>query len=134
MPCLMKLVAKVVPFLNGSDPDGNPKYLGPKATKIHRYLLVLCVAKSEPIFRSLGKEIDNSVYFTLYKLWQVANSFKDISPHHLPISYERTKVAVKVYNMLSEKGLVIIKNIEGTTHVAITKKGDEISEQLLQDL
>ena len=49
------------------------------------------------MFRLSGKEIDNSIYFTLYALKEIANSFKDISPYHLPINYDRTKVASKVY-------------------------------------
>jgi hypothetical protein len=113
LPCLIKRVAKVVPFLNGRDSNGNIVCLGPQRTKIHRYLLVLSVAESEPIFRSFGKEIDNSVCFTLYKLWTIANSFKDISPWYLPITYDRTKVAIKIYNVISNAGLVVIKKIDG---------------------
>ncbi|MGA9153390.1 MAG: hypothetical protein WBZ36_22660, partial [Candidatus Nitrosopolaris sp.] len=125
----MKLVARVIPVLNGTDSDGNPKYLGPVATKIHRYLLVLCVAKSEPIFRSLGKEIDNSIYFTIYTLATIAKSFK------VPITYDRTKVAIKIYDMISNNGgLVTIKTIDGDHYVTTTKKGDNVSEQLLPDL
>jgi hypothetical protein len=140
LPCLIKRVAKVIPVLNGRDSNGNIVCLGPQRTKIHRYLLVLCVAKSEPIFRSLGKEIDDSVYFTLYQLSKVANLFKDISPWHLPITYDRTKVAIKIYNMISKNndvgpysGLVTIKKIDGDTYVTTTKKGDEVCTKLLQD-
>jgi hypothetical protein len=86
------------------------------------------------MFRLLGKEIDNSIYFTLYKLWQVANSFKDISPYHLPIRYDRTKVTIKVYNMISNTGLVAVRKIDGDTYVTTTKKGDDVSERFLQDL
>jgi hypothetical protein len=82
---------------NGRNSDGKPKFLGPETTKIHRYLLVLWVAKSEPMFRLQEKEIDNLIYFTLYKLSKVADSFKDINPYHLPINYDRSKVAIKVY-------------------------------------
>jgi hypothetical protein len=105
---MIKLVASVVPILNGRDSEGNVICLGPQSTKIHRYLLVVFLAKSTQMFRLLGKEIDNSIYFTLYKLWQVANSFKDISPYHLPIRYDRTKVAIKIYNMISNTGLVAV--------------------------
>ena len=97
-----------------------------------RYLLVVFLAKSTQIFRLSGKEIDNSIYFTLYQLSKVADSIRDISPYHLPIQFDRTKGAIKIYNMMSKNGLVIIKNIEGTTYVTITEKGDEVSEQLLQ--
>jgi hypothetical protein len=140
----LKRVARVVPVLNGRDSDGKPKYLGAETTKILRYLLVLCVAESSPTFRLSAtgvKEMDNSSYFTLYMLSKLANSFRDISPWHLPITYDRTKVAIKIYNMISKNndvgpysGLVTIKKIDGDTYVTTTKKGDDISEQLLEDL
>jgi hypothetical protein len=130
---IIKLVASVVPILNGKDSEGNVICLGPESTKIHRYLLVVFLAKSTQMFRLLGREIDNSIYFTLYKLWQVANSFKDISPYHLPIRYDRTKVAIKVYNMISNTGLVAVRKIEGDTYVTITEKGDDVSTKLLQN-
>jgi hypothetical protein len=44
------------------------------------------LAKSAQMFRLSGKEIDNSIYFTLYALKEIANSFKDISPYHIPIN------------------------------------------------
>lgn len=99
---IIKRIARVVPVLNGRDSDRKPKYLGPETTKIHRYLLVLWRAKSSPTFRLAGKgvkEIDNSFYYTMYMLWKIANSFKDLSPWHLPITYDRTKVAIKIYDM-----------------------------------
>jgi len=61
------------------------------------------------MFRLSVKEIDNSIYFTLYALKEIASSFKDISPYHLPINYDRSKVAIKVYNMISSNDLVDIK-------------------------
>jgi hypothetical protein len=82
------------------------------------------------MFRLSGKEIDNSIYFTLYALKEIANSFKDISPYHLPINYDRSKVAIKVYNMISNNGLVDIKKIDGDTYVTIT----DVSEKLLCEL
>jgi hypothetical protein len=127
---IIKRIAKVVPVLNGRDSDGKSKYLGPETTKIHRYLLVLWGAKSEPMFRLREKEIDNLIYFTLYKLSKVADSFKDAPPYYLPITYDRTKVAIKVYNMMSKNGLVVIKNIEGNTYVTTTKKGDDVAKYI----
>jgi hypothetical protein len=134
---IIKRIAKVVPVLNGRDSDGNHKYLGPETTKIHRYLLVLWGAKSSSTFTLPAKGvkiIDNSFYFTLYMLWKVANSFKDLSPWHLPITYDRTKVAIKIYNMICNDGLVVIKKIDGDTYVTTTKKGDDKSEGLLPEL
>jgi len=86
------------------------------------------------MFRLSGKEIDNSIYFTLYALKEIANSFKDNSPYHLPINYDRTKIASKVYNMISSNGLVDIKKIGGDTYITITEKGDDVSERLLREL
>ncbi|MGC1932085.1 MAG: hypothetical protein WA667_24195 [Candidatus Nitrosopolaris sp.] len=75
------------------------------------------------------------IYFTLYKLWQVANLFKDISPYPLPIRYDRTKVAIKIYDMISNSGgLVSFKTIDGDRYVTTTKQGDKVSEELLPDL
>jgi predicted transcriptional regulator len=86
------------------------------------------------LFKLSGKEIDNSIYFTLYALKEIANSFKDISPYHIPINYDRSKVAIKVYNMISNNGLVDIKKIDGDTYITITEKGDDVSEKLLREL
>jgi hypothetical protein len=137
LPCPFQRIARVVPVLNGRDSEGKSKYLGPEATKIHRYLLILCAAKSESMYRLAAKgvkEIDNSFYFTMYKLWQIANSFKDAPPYHMPITYDRTKVAGKIYDIMSKNGLVTIKKIDGDSHVTTTKKGDDESEGLLKDL
>ncbi len=103
---LIKLVANVVPILNGRDSSGNSICFGPQGTKRHRYLLVAFLAKSNSIFNLSGEKIDNSIYFTSYALEQVAKSFKKVIPYHLPIHYDRTKVAPKLYPMISNDGLV----------------------------
>ncbi|MGA9153506.1 MAG: hypothetical protein WBZ36_23250 [Candidatus Nitrosopolaris sp.] len=60
---------------------------------------------------------------------------KDVSPYHLPITYDRTKVAIKVYDMISNNGgLVTFKTIDGDHYVTTTKEGDNVSEELLPDL
>jgi len=69
----------LIPVLNGRDSSGNIIYLGPQTTKIHRYLIVVILAKATWMFRLMGKEIDNSIYFTLYSLGKVAESFKQHS-------------------------------------------------------
>jgi hypothetical protein len=84
--------------------------------------------------RLSGKEIDNSIYFTLYQLWKIADSLNQARPFHFPITYDRTKVAVKIYTVLSNSGLVDIKKIDSDTYVTTTKKGDDVSERFLQDL
>ena len=132
---LLKIIANVVPILNGRDSDGNVIYLGPQTTKIHRYLLVVFVAKSIQMFRlGYGKEIDKSIYFTLYGLGKVADSFKQIRPYLLAIHYDRTKVASRIYTMISNNGLVAMRKMDGETYVKITEKGDDISNELLQEL
>src|SRR5215467_2784546 len=68
-----------LPILNGtrcSDSEGHVIYLGPQRTKIHRYLLIIFLAKSAQMFRLSGKEIDNSIYFTLYALKEIAKDRK----------------------------------------------------------
>jgi predicted transcriptional regulator len=45
-----------------------------------------------------------------------------------------TKVAIKIYDMISNNGLVSIKKIDGDTYVTTTAKGDDVSTKLLQDL
>jgi hypothetical protein len=80
------------------------------------------------MFRLSGKEIDKSIYFTLYALKEIANSSKDISPYHLPINYDRTKVAR--INVISSNGLVDIKKIGGDAYITITEKGDDVDENL----
>jgi hypothetical protein len=79
---MLKIVANVVPVLNGRDSSGNIIYLGPQTTKIHRYLIVVFLAKATQMFRLMGKEIDNSIYFTLYGLGKVAQSFNQIGPYN----------------------------------------------------
>ena len=44
------------------------------------YLLAVFLAKSTQMFRLSGKEIDNSIYFTLYQLSKIAKSLKDGLP------------------------------------------------------
>ncbi len=130
----IKLVANVVPILNGRDSGGNAICLGPQGTKIHRYLLVAFLAKSTTMFSLWGKEFDDSVYFTLYTLGKVADSFKKTMPYHIPIHYDRTKVAIRIYSMISNTGLVDIREIEGGTYITITEKGEDTSTKVLQDL
>lgn len=131
---MLKIIANVIPVLNGRDSAGNIIYLGPQTTKIHRYLIVVFLAKATQMFRLMGKEIDNSVYFTLYGLGKVAESFKQIGPYHIAIQYDRSKVATRIYNMISNNGLVAIKKIGGETYITITDKGEEVSTKLLQEL
>jgi predicted transcriptional regulator len=131
---MLKIVANVIPILNGRDSAGNIIYLGPQTTKIHRYLILVFLAKATEMFRLTGKEIDKSVYFTLYGLGRVAESFKQIGPYHIAIHYDRTKVATRIYNMISNTGLVAIRKIGGDTYVTITEKGEDVSTRLLQEL
>jgi predicted transcriptional regulator len=131
---MLKIVANVVPILNGRDKTGNVLYLGPQTTKIHRYLIVVFLAKATQMFRLMGKEIDNSIYFTLYGLSKVAESFKLMGPYHAAIQYDRTKVATRIYNMISNNGLVAIKKIGGETYITITEKGEDVTTKLLQEL
>lgn len=80
----LHMIANIIPVLNGRDLNGNSIRLGPHTTKIHRYLLVIFVAQSLQTFRlTCGEKIDNSTYFTLHGLGQVADKFKQFGPYSL---------------------------------------------------
>jgi hypothetical protein len=53
--------------------------------------------------------MDSSVYFTLYGLGKIAESLKTSGPYSELNRYDRTKIAGRVYTLLSDKDLVIIK-------------------------
>jgi hypothetical protein len=65
---LIRVVGHIVPILNGRDSEGHAIYLGPQRTKIPRYLMVIFLARFTQMFRLSGREIGNSIYFTLYAL------------------------------------------------------------------
>jgi hypothetical protein len=53
--------------------------------------------------------MDSSVYFTLYGLGKIAESLKKFGPYRQLSRYDRTKIAGRVYTLLSDKDLAIIK-------------------------
>jgi hypothetical protein len=124
---LMEIITDIIPVLNGRDSGNNVAYLGPNRTKIHRYLVTLYIAKFVPSFTLWGKNFDNSTFFTLYSLGNVAKAFKN------PIHYDRTKVAANVYRKAEEKGLVEFKKVNGETYITTTTKGDELCINVLKD-
>ncbi len=129
------MIANIIPVLNGRVSNGNSIRLGPHTTKIHRYLLVIFVAQSLQTFRlTYGEKIDNSTYFTLHGLGQVADKFKQFGPYHQPIHYDTTKVAGRIYAIISNDGLVAMRKKDGQTYVTITEDGNNKSSTLLQEL
>jgi hypothetical protein len=132
---LIKKIAKVVPILNGKDSAGEVIHLGPRMLRTPRYLLVLLAAKSTQMFRlAYGKETDSSSYFTVYGLGEIADSFKKRGPYHQPIHYDRTKVANRIYTMISNNGLVAMRKIDGDTRVKMTETGVKTSNEVLQEI
>ena len=131
---LINLFSNIVHILNGRDSNNQIIYLGPNGTQIHRYLLLVFIAKSVTIFSVLGKQVDDSLYFTIYSLGRVASYFESIKPSYSPIDYGRRRVAQKMYEMLAGRGYVEVKKIQGDTYVTTTKKGDETCSKLLQEL
>lgn len=123
----MEIITDIIPVLNGRDSRNNVAYLGPNRTKIHRYLVTLFIAKFVPSFTLWGKNFDNSTFFTLYSLGNVAKAFKN------PIHYDRTKVAANVYRKAEEKGLVEFKKVNGETYITTTTRGDELCTNVLKD-
>jgi predicted transcriptional regulator len=95
------------------------------------YLIILWMAKTTPIFRSFGKEIDDSIYFSLNWLGEVAISLKQIAyaSYNLSITYDRIE-ANRIYTMMSNTGLVVIKKMEDNTYLTTTKKGDDVSKYI----
>jgi hypothetical protein len=77
-------------------------------------------------------EIDSSVYFSLYGLGKIAESLsKSGFYHRIANDDDMTKIEVKTYNNMSEKGLVKIKRIGDTEYVTIDEKGEDLSRKLL---
>ena len=52
----------------------------------------------------------------------------------MSIEYDRTKVATRIYNMISNNGLIAIKKMAGDTYITITEKVEDVSTKLLQEL
>lgn len=115
------MVAEIIPILNGRD-------LGATRTKIHRYLIILYLAKFVPAFTEMGKDFGNSTFFTLYSLGNVAKAFKN-----QPLHYDRTKVAANVYKRAEEKGYIEIKKVGGETYITTTTEGDEMCRNYIKD-
>lgn len=124
---LMEIVTDIIPVLNGRDNSNNIAYLGPNRTKIHRYLVILYVAKFVPSFTLWGKNFGDSTFFTLYSLGNVAKAFRN------PIHYDRTKVAANIYKKAKENGLVEIKKVDGETYITTTAKGDNLCMNVIKD-
>jgi hypothetical protein len=131
---LIYLFSNIIEILNGRDSNGQIVYFGPNGSQVHRYLLLAFIAKSAVTFRILGKQIDNSLYFTNYSLNRIANYFKSVKPFYIPINYGRRKVAQKMYEILARHKYVDLKKINGETYITTTVEGDEICHQLLREL
>ena len=115
---IVEQIYEVAPLLNG---------LMGLTTKIHRYMITLYAAATVPFFYINGKEIENSVYFTLYGLSKIARILNDIR-------YDRSRVALGVYKKAENMGLVEFKKDRGETYVKITSKGTNLYSKILVDL
>lgn len=126
---LIARVNGIIPLLNGSkDSTERISFLGPKFTKVHRYLITLYVAKHVQSFSLLGVKKNGCLCFTLYRLARIAKTgFEN------PISYDRTKVAISVYEKSKELGYVDIKKDQGETYISMTEEGDEICQTVLDE-
>ncbi len=123
---IISIVKEIRLLLNGRDSDRKPAYFGPQFFKRHRYLLLLWLATVADIFRTHGKEIEDSAYFTYYRLSKIASG--------LSVDFDRSKVAMNLFRDFEKKGLVKIVKKQGETFIAITEKGTEKSRQFLMDL
>ena len=59
---LIEIVTNIIPVLNGRDSSSNVAYLGQNKTKIHRYLVILHIAKSIHSFTLWGKNFGESTF------------------------------------------------------------------------
>lgn len=97
-----------------------------------RSLLLLYFATNIPTFRSCGIEIDGSVYFSLYGLVKVAESFTKSGPFRQATHDDNMIItSEKAYATMSEKGLVNLKRMGPTTYVTITLRGNDLSRKLV---
>lgn len=79
-------------------------------------------------FSLLGVKRDGCLYFTLYRLARIAKTgFKD------PIHYDRTRVAIRIYEKSKELGYVDIKKNHGETYITMTEEGDKICQRVLDE-
>ncbi|MFZ0895226.1 MAG: hypothetical protein WAZ77_12060 [Candidatus Nitrosopolaris sp.] len=62
---------------------------------------------------------------------KIAGSLKKSGPYLQLSRYDRTRIAGRVYTLLSDKDLVIIKKIGPDTYITITQKGEAISKEFL---
>ena len=124
---LVEIINDIIPVLNGRDSSNNIAFLGPNKTIVHRYLVVLYVAKFVPTFTIWGESFGTSTFFTIYSLANVAKAFKR------PINFDRTKSATNIYRSAEKKGLVEFKKSVGKTYVTTTPKGDELCLGFLKD-
>lgn len=127
---LISMVNSIIPLLNGSN-DSTERlfFLGSKFMKVHRYLITLYIAKQVQSFSLLGVMKDGCLCFTLYRLARIAKTgFKN------PIHYDRTKVAIRVYEKSKELGYVDIKKDQGETYITTTEEGDEVCRIVLDEL
>jgi hypothetical protein len=67
----------------------------------------------------------------LYGLGKIADSLKERGPNRQLSRYDRTRIADRVYWLLSDKDLVIIKKIGPDTYITITQKGEDFSKEFL---
>ena len=73
---LVEIINDIIPVLNGRDDRNNVAYLGPKKTIVHRYLVVLYVAKFVPTFTIWGESLGHPFFspYIVSPMWQKHSS------------------------------------------------------------
>jgi GTPase SAR1 family protein len=139
-------INKIISYLNGLDPknvnkmDYGPsqlaknKIFGPKVMTMKRDLILLYIGKHVPIFsaeKEKGvKEINGIVYFTTYSLRKIAN-YRGFQPYPIDYQYYHTKDRYLKYK---GEGLVIHKKMKGINLFALTKKGEQRCNWIIDEL
>lgn len=92
---------------------------------IDRYLLLLCIAKNNPTFSSIGVEMNGSDCIKFYRLEKIAK--------YLRLDFDRTKTASSIYKKLEENGYItIVTTQDHEKCIKLTKKGEEKCEDLIK--
>lgn len=125
---LFDSVKTIVSIVNGQDPSVG----GTKAFQMQRYMINLLLATQENHYEGDNFDSDYVLYFTISRLAKIS---KELGKSLItPIHYDRTRVAINVYEKCKQRGLVRIKKKHGAQWVGITREGDQETLNMIEKL
>jgi len=105
---------------------------GAKAFQMQRYMINLLLATQENHYEGENLDSDYVLYFTISRLAKISKELgKSLI---MPIHYDRTKVAIKVYEKCKKHGLVRIKKKDGALWLGLTKEGEKVALNMIEKL